>query len=64
MLLDKPTRKIMSWENTIAEDRCNMGAPTPSQSGRRPKTMEEIMRLGFEGESFITVQHMAKTTPR
>ena len=49
---------------TIAEERHDKGAPTPLQSGKRPKTTEGIIRLGFEGESFITMQHMATTTPR
>ena len=51
-------------ENSIAEERRDKGAPTPSQSGRRPKIMEGIIRLGFEGESLIFMQHLATTTPR
>ena len=51
-------------ENTIAEERRDKGAPAPSRSGRRPKNMEGIIRLGFEGESLISMQHMATTMPR
>ena len=42
-------------ENTPAEDRRDKGAPAPSQSGRRPKNMEGIIRLGFKGESLISM---------
>ena len=51
-------------ENTIVEERHDKGAPASLQSGRRPKNMEGIIRLGFEGESLISMQHMATTTPR
>ena len=41
-----------------------MGAPAPSQSGRRPKNKVGIIRLGFEDEPLITMQHLATTAPR
>ena len=50
-------------KNTIAEEQRDKGAPAPSQSGRRPKNMEGIIRLGFEGESLISMQHLATTMP-
>ena len=57
VLLYNPTRIITSRDNTIAEERRNKGAPAPSQSGRRPKNKVGIIRLGFEDECLISVQH-------
>ena len=63
MFLDKPRRMITSRDNIIAEEWCNKGAPAPSQSGRRPNTTGGIMRIGFEGETFLSMQHTVTTMP-
>ena len=55
---------ITSRDNIIAEEWRKKGAPAPSQSGRRPRRTEGIIRLGFEGESLIFMQLMVKITPR
>ena len=46
-----------------SEERHDEGAPTLSQSGRRPKTTEGTIRLGFKGEFFLSLQYMARITP-
>ena len=51
-------------ENTIVEERHDKGAPASLQSGRRPKTTGGIMRIGFEGETFLSMQHTVTTMPR
>ena len=62
--LGQAHEKDNELENTPAEERHDKGAPAPSQSGRRLKNMEGIIRLGFEGESLMSMQNLATTTPR